>query len=47
MSFIFWNEHVFFNFFFGTALPESNARAHLKQEKKHSGLNMEDTPAMH
>ena len=24
--------------FFGIALPKSNARAHLKQRKKHSGL---------
>ena len=26
-------------FFFGNALPKSNARAHLKQRKKHSDLN--------
>ena len=26
-------------FYFGSARPESNARAHLKQRKKHSGLN--------
>ena len=26
-------------FFFGNARPKSNARAHLKQKKKHSGLN--------
>ena len=25
--------------FFGNALPKSNARAHLKQRKKHSGLS--------
>ena len=25
--------------FFGNALPKSNATAHLKQRKKHSGLN--------
>ena len=25
-------------FFFGNAWPKSNARAHLKQRKKHSGL---------
>ena len=26
--------------FFGNAQPKSNARAHLKQRKKHSGLNI-------
>ena len=25
-------------FFFGSAMPKSNAHAHLKQRKKHSGL---------
>ena len=27
--------------FFGNALPKSNAHAHLKQRKKHSGLGIE------
>ena len=27
-------------FFFGNARPKSNARAHLKQRKKHSGLRL-------
>ena len=27
-------------FFFGNARPKSNARAHLKQRKKHSGLKV-------
>ena len=31
-----WSEKN--TFFFGNALPKSNARAHLKQRKKHSGL---------
>ena len=26
--------------FFGNARPKSNARAHLKQRKKHRGLNL-------
>ena len=33
------------NFFFGDALPKSNARAHLKQREKLSGLSAETIKA--
>ena len=33
-------------FFFGNARPKSNARAHLKQRKKHSGLILKNNKLM-
>ena len=33
-------------FFLGNARPKSNARAHLKQRKKHSGLILKNNKLM-